>query len=309
VTSQLVRLIEHRHPDLTVKVSTYTNGEGALIAVRTSPPDVVEVRSDESAPRLADLGLLRPLDTTRITSWSKLLPAFATLPGVRVASNTYMVPTEAEVVGIVYRKDKVTQPPASFADLFLRRFKGKVAAPDNPAVAIESAALALHLPDPLALSEAEFTRVKILLKANGGAQFGGFYDGASGLHRLLRGPAVVGIASLADALAVQRSGLPIAFRPAIEGQLVRVRGYAIASSCTDVDKAYAVLQALAGKEAERLVTRAGELAVNGSTPVPRRLGAGVLFTPKALTNAVAIAPVDDRPGWIQTWYEVKAGRG
>ena len=100
------------------------------------------------------LGLVQPLDVSRIENWDRMFPVFQKLPGVTspTASTTWC-PSTPGVTGIVYDTTKVPRSPTSFMELFDPKYKGQVAMIDYPVTAIQVGALALGYTDPIHLTD------------------------------------------------------------------------------------------------------------------------------------------------------------
>ena len=70
--------------------------------------DVINVCTEETQ-RMVDLGLLQPIDTSRIEAWDTLFPSLKDQEGVMVDGEVYMVPNVGGTSGIIYNPEEVPQ--------------------------------------------------------------------------------------------------------------------------------------------------------------------------------------------------------
>jgi spermidine/putrescine transport system substrate-binding protein len=297
-----------------IEARPYSSGEDILAdlaAGRTA--DVVEVCSNESAERLARKGLLRPLDTSRISQWDRLYPVLKDLPGVVLDDKVYMVPLTAGVTGIVYNPAAGPARPDSFSELFAPRYSGHLGFADDPALAFQVAALDLGLPDPSVLNTDQAMAAEIYLKHYKKNYRSFWYDVDNLASAFRAGRVTVAVGDRRDALELQRRGAPVAYTLAAEGQPLAACGLAITAEARDLDAAYALIDRLLQPRLQADVASAtGDLVANRdaakllSTAERTRLGLADLAR---LDRPVARVPSLEHLDWIQAWYEVKRGRG
>jgi spermidine/putrescine-binding protein len=128
--------------------------------------DVLHVCVEET-PRMVRLGLLQPIDTSRITGWDKVIPSVRALGGVVLDGKVYMVPTTGGTGGVLYNPQAVPGGVTSWKALFEDpALKGKITMEDTPATGIPIAALALGYKDPFHLTDADLQKVKDYLIAH-----------------------------------------------------------------------------------------------------------------------------------------------
>ncbi len=104
----------------------------------------------------ADAGVIKPIDTSRIANWEKLLPAIKGVKGVNFDGKTWMVPFDWGNSGLIYRTDKVSEAEVSLNLATSPKFQGKVAIPDIVTSAYAMAALATGVRDWTNLTDAQF---------------------------------------------------------------------------------------------------------------------------------------------------------
>jgi spermidine/putrescine transport system substrate-binding protein len=261
--------------------------------------------------RLADAGLLQPLDTTRIKQWGRLYPLPRGLPGVTVGGKVYMVPLVADVTGIIYNPVRTPAPPHSFRALFAPRYAGRLGFADDSALATAVGALDLGFVDPSRLTGEQVDAVAIYLKRYR-KQFRSFWLDPANLATAFKdGHVTVAAGDYATFVALRRRGAPVAFVLAEEGQPVRACGLAIPARAGDPDAAYALINALLQPAAQaRLAAVTGGQAASrdarAGLSAPALRDGGLLAR---LSDPVPLLSELDHPDWIQTWYEVKMRRG
>jgi spermidine/putrescine transport system substrate-binding protein len=297
----------------TVRPVAYASGETILAdLVAGRHADVVEVCSDESARRLAEQGLLQPLDTSRIAAWDRLYPVLKDLPGVVIDGEVYMVPVTAAVSGVVYDPRRIAAVPAAFRTVFAPRFAGRMAFRDDAALAFTVAALELGY-DPAALTPSQAAEAEIFLKHHK-EKYRSFWHDLDMLAGAFRsGHVALAVGSQATAEQLRRRGARVAFALAGEGQPLQTCGLAITAGARDLDAAYALIDHYldAGTQA-LLAERSGELVSNrdAAPRVPASTRRRLSLTALAdLERPVPLVPSLEHLDWIQDWYEVKKGRG
>jgi putative spermidine/putrescine transport system substrate-binding protein len=123
--------------------------------------DVMTVNTGE-LQRHIDLGLVKPLDLSRIPNTKNLLPAFqdlATVPGVERDGQPYGVPFSWGSITLIYNKDTVVPAPTSWEVLWDPKYKGRVIIPDSDQQIIQFA-VAFGFEDPFNLTKDEMAHIK-----------------------------------------------------------------------------------------------------------------------------------------------------
>jgi len=112
----------------------------------------------------ADAGLIKPLDTDRLTGWDRILPAIRGNSGVTFDGKTWMMPFDWGNSGLIYRTDKIDAETISFDLITGPDFVGKVAVPDIVTSAYALAALAIGLRDWTTMTDAQFEEATAYLR-------------------------------------------------------------------------------------------------------------------------------------------------
>lgn len=301
---------QEQHPNLTVRKAPYSSGDEAITKLRGGfDADVVEICVEDTR-RMISLGLLQPIDPSRITYWADLFPSLKQADGVQVDGEYWLVPEQGGTSGIVYDPERVPEGMGSFADLFDPRYEGQIALEDTASTTIAVAALAMGYTDPWSLTDADLERVKDFLiehKANVRT----LYKGDSDFLNLYRsGEIVAGYGYPDYALAMEEEQVPAVFAFAEEGQLTWICGYGLSANAQNLDAAYAILnwqtepevQAFFAEEYHYLVSNQRTLELLDERLI-RRIG---LDRPEQLAEAIPLMIPDNYDRWLEVWREFKA---
>ena len=301
-----------QYPNVNLMASAYDSGDAAIAKLRAGfDADVINLCVEEDAEMAVRLGLVQPLDISRIENWDRMYPVFQKLPGVTQPDGKhYMVPVDAGVTGICYDTTKVTTPPTSFKDLFDPKYKGQVAMIDYAVTAIQVGALALGYTDPVNLTDEQLENVKnLFITAKKNGQFRTFFNNDSEEVALFHtGEVSIALGYPGNAIDSRREGDPVEFATAKEGQIVWTCGYGISTKTKNIDAAYALLNYYLSPEAEAFeakrwnyyVTNQDALKLLPPDQVKR------LETVKDWSNILPAAPpTEGYDKWIRAWQEVK----
>ncbi len=239
----LISPFEKANPNVSLQTTPFDSVASATAKLRAGyRTDVINTCVEEGAATQVKLGLLAPLDTSRIPGWSHVFPTFKKLPGVVVDGKVYVIPVDSGVTGIMYDSSKVTNPPTSWADLFDPAYKGQVSIEDNPEVAMQVGALALGITDPVNLSDDQINQVKDFLIAHRDS-FRTYWNSDADINDLMAtGEVTIAEGYPGNVLDMQRNGAKnMRFALAKEGQIVWTCGYGISPQADNVDAAYALL--------------------------------------------------------------------
>ena len=125
--------------------------------------DVVTPSGDASL-RLIKSGAVAPLDTSKLDNYNDLAPQLQSPSFNTQNGNHYGLSFMWGANVLIYNKDKIKQPPTSWADIYSPKYKGKITVPDNP---IQIADVALQFEGqqkPYAIDQATLDKVKAKLK-------------------------------------------------------------------------------------------------------------------------------------------------
>jgi len=304
-----------QNPDLDLQAAAFDSGDAAIAKMRAGfDADVLNMCVEENAERLVQLGLVQPIDTSRIKYWDNIFPAFKDLPGVTMPDGKhYMVPVDAGTTGLVYNSDKISPAPTKFADIFDPKYAGKAAMIDYPVTAIQVGALALGYEDPTNLTDEQLENIKNLyIDAKKRGQFRTFWQSWSDIANLLKtGEVEISMGYPGNSLEIQREGYPIEYKLAEEGQLLWTCGYGITKTCKNLDAAYALINYYLSPEAEAFEAKTWNYMVTNEEALkvvdPKVREEARLDMAYDLGNArPAAPPAQSYEKWVRIWQEIKA---
>lgn len=112
--------------------------------------------------RFIDSDLVEAIDLDHVPNFKRLAPAFQDLEGNRKDGKVYGVTFTWGPCPITYNADLIKEAPASWAALFDRRHRGRIAVNDDPTT-LYTVALYMGFKDPYNLTEEELQLVKTKL--------------------------------------------------------------------------------------------------------------------------------------------------
>ncbi|MGE3230772.1 MAG: ABC transporter substrate-binding protein [Hyphomicrobium sp.] len=102
--------------------------------------DIVSVSADTTGVLVA-AGLVEPLDMSKIEHWNDIYELFRNAKGINRDGQVYGVPLTWGSIPLMYRTDKITEEPDSYAVLWDERYKGKIALWDDKSAIFNTARL------------------------------------------------------------------------------------------------------------------------------------------------------------------------
>ncbi len=194
-----------------------------------------------------EMGLVLPLDTSRIPNFDLLYPELAAMG--QFDGEQYFIPYDWGYESILVRTDLVEDVPDSWADLWDPQYQGHVSIFDSAEVGFMVAAVVLGI-DPYNPSEADIEAIKALLvdlKPN----LLKYWTDYTEINQLVaQGDVWLASNTWNDAFAVlYEEGYEVEYIVPEEGRLGWVCGYGISAESDDLDLAYDYLNALIDPEA------------------------------------------------------------
>src|SRR6185312_13936041 len=152
-----------------VKVNaTYMGSSDDLVAkLRAGGAETIDLisPSSDAATAIIDAGLAAPLDLGRIPSYNDLSEGFRNLKVVRKGNDTYGLPWAFGPNPLIYDTTKIKPAPASWGELWDRKYRNKLSLQDDIAT-LYMVAQYLGMDDPndpsklYNLSDADLAKVK-----------------------------------------------------------------------------------------------------------------------------------------------------
>lgn len=102
--------------------------------------DIVSVSADSTGVLVA-AGLVEPLDVSRIAAFNDIYPLFRNAKGINSDGQVWGVPLTWGSIPLMYRTDKITEEPDSYAALWDDKYKGRVSLWDDKSAIFNTARL------------------------------------------------------------------------------------------------------------------------------------------------------------------------
>ncbi|MGI9389523.1 MAG: extracellular solute-binding protein [Boseongicola sp.] len=110
--------------------------------------------------------LIQPLDESKLTNWSAMLPEIKKVDAIVLDGKLYMLPFEWGNTGLIYRTDKISDDQISLQLLADPAYAGKIAIPDAASSAYALASLATgNSADYTNLSDEQFQQASDFLRS------------------------------------------------------------------------------------------------------------------------------------------------
>ena len=150
------------YPNIDLETSSFGSNEEAIAKIQAGfEADVVNSCVDEATLEMVQQGHVHAARHLAAGELGRhLCPAMQELPGVQVDGQVYIVPVDAGTAGIMYNADVITTPPDSWKDLFDPQCAGRAWLEDIAITALDSAALANGIEDPLDMTDDQLDQVK-----------------------------------------------------------------------------------------------------------------------------------------------------
>jgi spermidine/putrescine transport system substrate-binding protein len=308
----LIQPFKNANPKVDLETTPFDSVSAATAKLRAGyDTDVVNSCVEEGTINQVNLGLLKPIDTSKIKDWDKIYPTFKKLPGIEVDGKVYMIPIDSGVTGIMYDSNTITTPPDSWADLFDDQYKGQVTMEDNPEVAIQVGALAMGITDPVHLTEDQINQVKDYLIAHRD-NFRTYYSSDADIESLMaQGEVTIAEGYPGNVNDLNNDGeTNIKFNLAKEGQIVWTCGYGISSSAQNENAAYALLNYYLSPKAQVIEASKWDYTMTNEDTAKLApadvVESARLTAPAHFGNIIPASPPPNFDLWIKAWNEVKA---
>lgn len=298
------------NPDLKVQTAVFgTNDEAVTKLQNGFQADVINVCTEETR-RMVDLGLLQPIDTSRIDAWNTIFPSLKEQTGVVLDNEVYMIPNVGGTSGIIYNPEEVPQGIDSYRDLFEDpALAGKVTLEDSATTVIAITALALGHVDPFDLTEEDLTEIKDYLIAHKSAIRALFKGDADFLSLYRTGEIVAGFGYHDYRAAMTREGIPVEFVPA-EGSLAWLCGMSLSSQTQNEDAAYAAINHYVSPPTQSFFAKSYSYIVSDQQTLdvlkPALVQELGLDDPTQLDEAIALQLPQNYDLWLDAYREFKA---
>jgi len=309
---QVLGPFKDANPNLDVQTATFTSSDEAVTKLQAGfQADVVNVCVRDTQ-RLVDLGLIQPIDTSRITDWDSIIPAFKDFAGVKVNDTVYMVPNEGGVAGLIWNPKLVPDGLSSWKDVFENpALAGAATIEDSPYYSIAIGALALGYTDPYNLTQDDLDKIRDYFLAHKD-QFRTFYEGDSQFLNLYKSGEIAGGMGFNDyPITLAQSGEKADFLPVPNGTLTWTCGWAIPKSAQNLDAAYAMINHYLAPPAQDYYAENYNYWISNQKSIDQLPDKVVkdlsLDNPEVMSTAIATQIAPNYDEWLKTWAEIKAG--
>lgn len=239
---------------LKVRIDEYEATEEMIAKLQqaggTQQYDVV-VASDHAIPVLAKLGLIQPLKADLLPNAKNVSERFRS-PSYDPGSK-YSQPYQWGTMGLMYRKDRVQEPPATWAALFeTDKQPGPFVLIDSMrdmlAAALKYRGKSVNSKDPDDLKAAG----ELILAAKKSPHLVGFEGGVGGKNKVVSGDAALAIVYSGDAIRAMEEDKNVDFVLPREGTIIWVDAMTIPAQARNVEGAHKfinwILEPAAGAE-------------------------------------------------------------
>ncbi len=115
--------------DIVLRTSYITGNEEIITKATSGGLGTMDLVTPDGAHTrfMSQLGILEPLDTSRIPNLVGLFPEFSSMDDTVIDGSRYSIPFMWGSIPLMYNADVVKEPPTSWLDLLKPEFKGKVA--------------------------------------------------------------------------------------------------------------------------------------------------------------------------------------
>lgn len=299
-----------KYPDVEVDFSYFADDAEALSKVQSNfAVDIIHPCSSWFG-QYVELGLIQPIDTTRLKNWAGVNPELAKLG--QIDGTQYLIPWDWGFESILIRTDKISTKPTSWKDLWNPEYKGHSSIFDSAEAAWVIAATVLGF-DPYNTTPEQQEQIKeklIALKPN----LLNYWTDSTELAGLISSGDVwvAGDAWQDIYFVLKNEGVPVEYIKPEEGQLSFVCGFVISSASENEDLAYEYIDAaLAPQSMANMANYFGYGAANfNALPLinPEYVAEFNLDNPDVLKDTIFYQSLtaEQRELFTRVWSEVKA---
>jgi len=198
-----------------------------------------------------DAGLVQPIDTGRVATWSDLAPGMMNLNGTVFDGVHYFVPAEFGNSSVVYRTDLVDPEYVatnSWSIMYDDRYANRLAWHDASTTTVEVAALVSGFDNIFALTDEQLETVKPLLEKQRDLTRFYWTDVTELEQAIASGEVVAGYAWNQSYTTLLSEGVPVGYMVPKEGILAWGSGFVIHKDAEDLDAVYTYIDAWTSPE-------------------------------------------------------------
>ncbi len=266
-------------------------------------------------PHWNDAGILQPIDSSRLSNWSEMIPSLINVPGTIINGDRLWVCQDWGQTSITYRTDLVDIEEESWGLMWDKRYAGRLSMIDSLIDGVMVAAIYGGAKDPYNMTTEEVAMAKKLLQEQ--LPLLRFYSNSMTEveQALASGELVAAVTWNSSALELSNQGLPTRFMVPKEGAMTWTCGLSLMTDADPkkLDRSYAVIDSYLSKEAGYWeITEWGYGHANArafDNVTEEQLAArGLSNDPDALINSgIFQEPIGNEPELQTMFEEVKAG--
>ncbi len=236
--------------------SFYGSEDEGLAKMRSGFKPTVGHPCSDTVPRWARSGILKGIDTSRLSNYGSLFPEIMNLPGSIHNGETVFVPFDWGNSSVLYRTDLVDpryNEEHSWELLFDERYAGRLAMYDSPGgtAAVAGMLLGYSKEDLWAPSDVQIEAIRAKLKQQQ-PLLRYYWDDLSTVEQGIASGELVAAYAWSDAaVRLKREGLPVAYMTPREGILCWVCGFSMmndAHGLGDEQAAYDMIDELLSQD-------------------------------------------------------------
>ena len=292
--------------------------EAKLRATRGEGYDVINV-NNAIVGRLAEEGLLMPIDRSRISNWKHVFPRFQDAAFLQHKGKFYGSPGVWGPDGIMYRTDLIKNYPQAPIDswdlMWYPGLTGKLETVNDNYEMFLIAGVHLGMKDklrqnPINLSNADYARIKKTLIEQVKLDTKLWTDLPTAEALLASGDSVAGLGRIAFASDLAKQHIPVKLVNPKEGALAWANGTCISAATKNVDACYALMNYLLSTSyGGALATTSGYSSPSKQSMdlLPAKLRNSMFLNdPNLLDKLLFWEPSGQPAKWANIWNEVLA---
>lgn len=295
--------------------SLFAEVEEALQKLRSGyTPDISHPCTSDVA-RWHEAGVLKPIDTSRLTAWNDIFPSIRAIEGTNIDGQQLIMPWDWGNESILVRKDLIGDYDNSYALLIDERYKGKLSMYDSVDAMVAAAAKIAGVADPFNMNDEEIEKTReVMRKIHANVKYY-WQDTTQVQQGLASGELVAGWAWNEAVWNLKSEGYDVEYLNPKEGMFTWVCGLALINGADgSEEQAYDFMNAMLSPESgASLITEFGyghanQKSFEGIDPEHLEvLGIADVDKMLAETNFYAQMPSALRDRMVTIFDEVKAG--